>query len=309
MADDALPSVAARDRSIGVGMGGSCPDCRSPVDLGQEFCLECGSSTRVPADAGKRPKKAQATAPGVPAAPPGGGFPWVPFLIILGLIGMGLLYALVGGSSSPTASKKEGTTTQGGVSSLSTNSQLPTVQTVTVPGCNSGATTAAPQPYGTPTTPTTPMNTATSGDATSVLPTPAAGSTVTVDERGMSCPATTAPGVTPTTTQATTPQTTTSGSSSGSLGQFWPAGKSGFTVQLNAYPQASYSEPYAQQQAARAQENSIAAGVINSNQYSSLKADIWVVFHGVYDTEAAATAELPKVRDAYPSAVVREVRP
>ena len=32
--------------TIGVGMGGSCPVCRAPVDLGQEFCLECGSPIR-----------------------------------------------------------------------------------------------------------------------------------------------------------------------------------------------------------------------------------------------------------------------
>ena len=32
--------------TIGVGMGGSCPVCRAPVDLGQEFCLECGAPIR-----------------------------------------------------------------------------------------------------------------------------------------------------------------------------------------------------------------------------------------------------------------------
>ncbi|MCW2926210.1 MAG: hypothetical protein JWM86_178, partial [Thermoleophilia bacterium] len=97
--------------SIGVGMGGSCPNCRAPVDLGQEFCLECGAPirfsprTRRPQ---RRPGGAVTTTTSTP--PPGAsGFPWIPFLVVLALIGGGLVLALVGGDDG-AKSKASGST-------------------------------------------------------------------------------------------------------------------------------------------------------------------------------------------------------
>lgn len=122
--------------AIGVGMGGSCPVCRAPVDLGQEFCLECGSPIRFTprqrpkGRAGDRPT---AGAP-APAPPQRGGFPWVPFLVVLGLIGGGVAFALVDGDDSDRSSR--GASTEEALPSI--DSSVPdtsTTETETVPGC------------------------------------------------------------------------------------------------------------------------------------------------------------------------------
>lgn len=91
--------------TIGVGMGGSCPTCRAPVDLGQEFCLECGSPIRfTPRQRQKQRTRTTTTTTG-PAGPPGrkgSGFPWLPLVVLLLLASGGLAFALVdGGDSGP----------------------------------------------------------------------------------------------------------------------------------------------------------------------------------------------------------------
>lgn len=108
------------DVAIGVGMGGSCPVCRAPIDLGQEFCLECGSPIRFTA---RQRRVARATDPtqgrvaasesrrataGAPERP----FPWVPFLIVLALVAGGIAFAFVDRGGDKGSNAKDTTSTE-----------------------------------------------------------------------------------------------------------------------------------------------------------------------------------------------------
>lgn len=103
--DDLQGDDGAEPGTIGVGMGGSCPVCRAPVDLGQEFCLECGSPIRF-TPRQRRPQRRARAAAGAPAvAPKKSGFPWIPFLVVLALVGAGIAFALVEGGKEATSGK------------------------------------------------------------------------------------------------------------------------------------------------------------------------------------------------------------
>ncbi|MCW2972166.1 MAG: hypothetical protein JWN72_439 [Thermoleophilia bacterium] len=129
------------DSSIGVGMGGSCPNCRAPVDLGQEFCLECGAAIRFTG----RQRKAQQRAGGAadrpatpaPAAAPRNRFPWVPFAIVLVLVVAGVAFALLGGDGSASKSGDKDTTTPALPSiTNATTATTSDTQTATLEGCD-----------------------------------------------------------------------------------------------------------------------------------------------------------------------------
>ena len=94
--------------AIGVGMGGSCPTCRSPIELGQEFCLECGAPIRFSARMRRQQRASggatRTTTTTAAATPPKAGFPWVPFLVVVGLVGLAIAFAL---NSEGSASRNE----------------------------------------------------------------------------------------------------------------------------------------------------------------------------------------------------------
>jgi hypothetical protein len=83
----------------------------------------------------------------------------------------------------------------------------------------------------------------------------------------------------------------------------WPAGKTGWTVILSSDPTKSEA-----QQKARgfSQDGVSGVGVLDSDNFSSLKAGYWVVFSGQYDSQSAATDALDglDVKDAYVRHVV-----
>ncbi|MCW2925674.1 MAG: hypothetical protein JWM98_3078 [Thermoleophilia bacterium] len=125
--------------AIGVGMGGSCPVCRAPVDLGQEFCLECGSPIRfTPRQRrSQRTSEVRQTVPVAPVRPPKGGFPWIPFLVVLALIGGGGAFALLGNSKDGSGGSSGSDKTEPGLPTI-TNSQPETTsatQTTTLQDC------------------------------------------------------------------------------------------------------------------------------------------------------------------------------
>ncbi|MBC7460501.1 MAG: SPOR domain-containing protein [Thermoleophilia bacterium] len=137
------------DSSIGVGMGGSCPNCRAPVDLGQEFCLECGAAIRFTG----RQRKAQQPAGGtserpVAAAPaPRNRFPWVPFAIVLILVVAGVAFALLGGDGSGSKSKGPDATSAALPSiTNSTTTTTSATQTSTLENCNPDRPLGGTQP-------------------------------------------------------------------------------------------------------------------------------------------------------------------
>lgn len=148
MIDD--PEQPEDDTRIGVGMGGSCPSCRAPVDLGQEFCLECGAAIRF-SSRQKRTNSGGGTRPAAGAAATGGrkGFPWLPFVILLVLLSAGTALFIVDGDDGGTKSRdRNGTTTEPPLPSI-TNSTPETssqAETTTVDDCSSVDPLAGTQP-------------------------------------------------------------------------------------------------------------------------------------------------------------------
>jgi hypothetical protein len=109
---------------------------------------------------------------------------------------------------------------------------------------------------------------------------------------------------------ATAPLTTTGSSSTGALGSTdWPTGEDGWTVALAALPQTGGREPaVARARVARAKKLP-QVGIIDSSRYASLHPGYWIVFSGVYASEAEATSALDEARRVSRTAAVRRVIP
>ena len=87
----------------------------------------------------------------------------------------------------------------------------------------------------------------------------------------------------------------------------WPPATDGWTVVLASYPQTGgrkAADARARQARARGLPQ---VGVLDSSSYASLHPGFWVVFSGVYGSEAEATSALEPARKASKTAVVRHV--
>ena len=136
----------------------------------------------------------------------------------------------------------------------------------------------------------TPTPTLVPGSAT-VTPDPALTPEPTTQASGKQTP-------TPTATPAPTGGTDTAGDAE------WPAGKSGWTVVLAS----DTSESDARAKADRFATGGIArVGVLDSDDFASLKGGFWVVFAGRYDSQSEAADALDRIdaRDAY----IRRIEP
>lgn len=111
-----------------------------------------------------------------------------------------------------------------------------------------------------------------------------------------------------TTTQATTTQPGTTTNASG-LTQ-WPAGQSGYTAILESVP-ASEGKAVAEQKAEAAKNKGLSeVGVLDSDNYEGLTANLWVVFSGVKNTQSAAQQNVTAAKSAgYSGAYVRQIVP
>jgi hypothetical protein len=139
--------------------------------------------------------------------------------------------------------------------------------------------------------------TATGGSRTVAEPQP----TLTAPEP--TTPATTTAAPPPTTTAA--PPTTTAPP----VTTAWPADRRGWTIVLVSVPQSA-GRPLASQRAADARRNGLPdAGVLNSSRFASLHPGYFVVFTGVYESQAEATSSLPRARSVFPLAYAREIVP
>jgi hypothetical protein len=120
----------------------------------------------------------------------------------------------------------------------------------------------------------------------------------------------------PTTTQASTTATTTGTipkapgvSPPGKPLATWPAGKSGWTVVLDSVPSSNgRAGPLAQARQAR-QLGLKDVGVLDSAEFSSLHPGYYVIFAGIYDTQAEAQgaiidAHQKGYRGPYPRRIV-----
>lgn len=87
----------------------------------------------------------------------------------------------------------------------------------------------------------------------------------------------------------------------------WPAGEDGWTIVLASVPQAEGRRvAVARARQARARGLST-VGIIDSSRYASLHPGYWVVFSGIYASQAEATSALERARRAVRTATVRRV--
>jgi hypothetical protein len=87
----------------------------------------------------------------------------------------------------------------------------------------------------------------------------------------------------------------------------WPAGTAAYTVILKSDSQATMDRSEAESFAAGVTQG--AAGVLNSDNYSSLRPGWWAVFLGQYDDADSAKAAAADLRPSYPGAYARYVAP
>ena len=108
------------------------------------------------------------------------------------------------------------------------------------------------------------------------------------------------------TTGSTGPRTPrpTSTPASGSFAS-WPAGEEAWTVVLKSASSRSEAEDRARE--LQAQGRSV--GILNSSDYSSLRAGYWVVFSGQYEDREAAQAAADGFKSTVPEAYARLVEP
>lgn len=89
----------------------------------------------------------------------------------------------------------------------------------------------------------------------------------------------------------------------------WPAGQDGWTITLTSLPQTG-GKKVAIKRAQQAHRHGLkAVGVLDSSRYASLHPGYWVVFSGVYTTEAEATSDLDAARAVARTASVRRIVP
>jgi hypothetical protein len=109
---------------------------------------------------------------------------------------------------------------------------------------------------------------------------------------------------------ATTPAAGTAGAT-GTSGKIvdWPAGQDGWTITLASLPQTG-GKNVALARARQARKQGLdSIGVLDSSRYASLHPGYWIVFSGVYTTEAEATSALESARGFARTASVRRIVP
>ena len=109
---------------------------------------------------------------------------------------------------------------------------------------------------------------------------------------------------------ATAPETTTGESPGASAGiAEWPTGEDGWTIAIASLPQTGGRKPaLARARGARAKKLP-QVGILDSSRYASLHPGYWIVFSGIYASEAEATSALDAARGASRTATVRRVIP
>ncbi|HUG64155.1 MAG TPA: hypothetical protein VMK83_02970 [Gaiellaceae bacterium] len=109
---------------------------------------------------------------------------------------------------------------------------------------------------------------------------------------------------------ATTPRSQTGDAPVGPSGVAeWPNDEDGWTIALASVPQTSgRATAVARARTARAKRLP-QVGVLDSSRYASLHPGYWIVFSGVYSSEAEATSALEEARRTSRTAVVRRIVP
>lgn len=89
----------------------------------------------------------------------------------------------------------------------------------------------------------------------------------------------------------------------------WPRKRRGWTIVLLSLPQSNGRDAAAAK-AAQARNGGLRrVGVLNSSRYASLHPGYYVVFSGVFETEAEAASSVQRARTVFPAAYQREIVP
>jgi hypothetical protein len=86
----------------------------------------------------------------------------------------------------------------------------------------------------------------------------------------------------------------------------WPAGKEGWTVQLQELPKDDAAKVAAAKEAAQ-EKGAPDVGLLDTDQFESLPPGNFVVYSGQFDSKAKATAALGKLKQDFPKAKVLHV--
>jgi hypothetical protein len=109
---------------------------------------------------------------------------------------------------------------------------------------------------------------------------------------------------------ATAPQSTSGNEVTGASGVAeWPSGEAGWTIALVSLPQTGGRAPALARAKAARKKKLDAVGVLDSSRYASLHPGYWIVFAGIYASEAEATSALEDARRYARAAAVRHVVP
>jgi len=143
----------------------------------------------------------------------------------------------------------------------------------------------------------------------------ATGGNLTVTDTGptLTAPEPTEPPATTATTATTAtqppPTTTRPAPPANPAAVSWPRNRSGWTIVLLSLPQAN-GRAAAAAKATEARSGGLRrVGVLNSSRYASLHPGYYVVFTGIFETEAEAASALQRARAVFPAAYQREIVP
>jgi hypothetical protein len=89
----------------------------------------------------------------------------------------------------------------------------------------------------------------------------------------------------------------------------WPAGQEGWTIALATLPQTGGRKPAVARAREARRSDLPTVGVLDTSRYASLHPGYWLVFSGVYTSEAEATSSLQPARSFARTASVRRVVP
>jgi hypothetical protein len=89
----------------------------------------------------------------------------------------------------------------------------------------------------------------------------------------------------------------------------WPSDEEGWTIALATFPQTAGRAVALKRARAARRKGLPQVGVLDSSRYASLHPGYWIVFSGIYSSEAEATSSLEDARRSTRAAAVRHVVP
>jgi hypothetical protein len=98
------------------------------------------------------------------------------------------------------------------------------------------------------------------------------------------------------------------GAAAGEVPEDWPAGKSGYTVQLQTFPSATaQASEVTTAKSAAVTKGATGVGVLLSSNFTSLPVDQYIVYSGDYGSEAQAKQALDGLKSKFSTAAVIRV--